>query len=132
MRSFLTKMHKIWIHDYWNKNASNGTFHFSVSYRTQFHRINSLAYHFFVIFIRKLSQVLVLTLIFRTLDDLTEKRKTLSDFPSYKIRISIVFLRLRSKLTSEMCPKLRSFDEKTEQNFIKVMRVYLQILCAYD
>ena len=68
-------------------------------------------------FIRKLTQMLVLTLFSRILDGLNEKRRTQFDF-LYKI--SIIFMHLLSKLTSEIYQKLGSFDEKTKQNRLKV------------
>ena len=37
-----------------------------------------------------------------------------------KLRISIIFMLLRSKLTSELCQEVVSLDEKTEQNRLKV------------
>ena len=107
------------MHDY---NASNDSFHFSVSV-IQLELTGFLACHFFVIFIRKLTQMLILTLFSRTLDGLTEKRKTLCCF-SIKIRISIFFMQLQSKLTSEMYRKIGGFDGKTEQNRLKVYPLF--------
>ena len=81
-RQYATKVHKIWMHDYSNENTSNDAFHFSLSVaELEFQQISFLAYHFFITFIRKLTQVLILTLFFRVLGCLTEKRKTLTDFP---------------------------------------------------
>ena len=58
------------------KNMSNDTLNFSVSVlELEFQQIGFL--HYFIPFI----QVLILTLFFRILGCLTEKRKTLSDFP---------------------------------------------------
>ena len=64
------------------KNTSNDIFHFSVSVvELQFQPIDFLACHFFINYIQKLTQMLILTLFFRILGGLTEKRKTLCDFP---------------------------------------------------
>ena len=41
-------------------------------------------------------------------------------FSIMKIRISINFVHLRSKLTAEICSKVGSVDRKTEQNSLKV------------
>ena len=37
-----------------------------------------------------------------------------------KIRISIIFKHLQSKLTSEICPKVGGLGRKTDQNHLKV------------
>ena len=71
----MTKVHKIWMYDYWNENRPNDIFHFSVSVvELKFQQISFLSFHFYVPFIRKLTLVLILTLVFRILDDLTEKQ----------------------------------------------------------
>ena len=63
------------------KNASNGTFYFSVSVvKLEFQKISFLAYHFFITLTQKLTRVLILTLFFLILGNLREKRKTLSNF----------------------------------------------------
>ena len=57
-------------------------FLFSVSVvELEFQQISFLIYHFFIPFIRKWTQVLILTLFFRILSSLIVKRKILSDFP---------------------------------------------------
>ena len=62
---FFTKVHKICNSDYSNENTSNGPFHFSgTAVVLEFLQISFLAYHFFITFIRKLTQVLILTLFF--------------------------------------------------------------------
>ena len=79
---FLTKVRKIWIHNYWNENTHNDTFHFSVSVvELEFQQISFLTYHFFITFIWKLTQMLILTLFSRILSALAGKWKILSDFP---------------------------------------------------
>ena len=40
-------------------------------------------------------------------------------FTIVKVRISIVFMHLRSNLTSKIRPKIGDLDEKTEQNRLK-------------
>ena len=60
---FLTKVYENWMYDYWNKNTSNDNFHFSVSViELEFKTIGFLGHHFFIVFIRKLTQMLILTL----------------------------------------------------------------------
>ena len=50
------------MHDYYNENTYNDTFHFSVSaVELEFKQISFLAYHFVMTFIRKLTEVLILT-----------------------------------------------------------------------
>ena len=76
------EVHKIWMHDYLNENTSNGTFHFSFRVvKLEFQQINFIPDHFFITIVGKLTEVLILTLFFWILGCLTEKRKTLSDFP---------------------------------------------------
>ena len=41
-------------------------------------------------------------------------------FLNIKIRISIIFMQLRSKLTAEICPKIGGLDGKTKQNRKKI------------
>ena len=77
---FLTKVHEIWMHDYENEKASN-IFHFSVSViKLEFQPIGFLACHFFITFIRKLTQMLISTLFSRILGGLTEIRWMQFDF----------------------------------------------------
>ena len=78
----MTKVHEIKMHDYLNENESNDIFHFSVSViELEFQPIGFLLGHFFVTFIRKLTQMLILTLFSRILGGLTGKRNTLCDYP---------------------------------------------------
>ena len=70
---FLTKVHKNWMHDYWNENTSNDIFHFSISFKElKFQPIGFLARHFFW----KLTQMLILTLFFRISGGLTKTANT--------------------------------------------------------
>ena len=69
----------------------------------------------------KLSQsVQLATFFFQKTTAFVEKWKTLIDFYIIKIRISITFMHLRSKLTSEMYQTIGSLDEKSAQNRLKV------------
>ena len=78
---FLTKVPEIWMRDYWSENTSNNVFHCSVSViEFEFQLIGFLASCFFVTFIRKLTQMRILTVFSRILDGLTEKRRTQFDF----------------------------------------------------
>ena len=46
----MTKLHEIWMHEYWNENASNDSFHFSVSVaevESQRIGLSPLFYHFY-------------------------------------------------------------------------------------
>ena len=86
----------------------------------EFQQKSFLAYHFFITFTWKLTQVLILTLFFRILSDLTEKQKNAVRFSILKISLSIIFMHLRSKLISEICQKVGSLDKKTEQICLKV------------
>ena len=111
---FFTKANEICKLDYSNKNMLNNVFHFSVSItELEFQLIGFLAYHFFITFIQKLIQMLILTLFSGILGSLTEKqtnkqqqqqKKTVNaaPFSIIKITISITFMHLRSKLTSEI------------------------------
>ena len=70
------------MYDNRNENTANDAFHFSVSIvELEFQQIGFLAYHFFTPFIRKLTQVLTLTLFSRILGGLREKQKRQSNFP---------------------------------------------------
>ena len=114
-------MYANWMRVYWSENASNDIFHFSVSIiELEFQPIGFLAWHFFVTFIRKLTQTLILTLFFRIMGKFNIKRKNTVRFSIIKIRLCIIFIHLRSKLTSEICPKAGSLRGKTGQNCLKV------------
>ena len=72
---FLTKVNKICKHDYSSRNMSNDTFPFSVSViELEFQQIGFLARYFFISFIRKLTQILILVLFSGILGGLTAKR----------------------------------------------------------
>ena len=77
-------------------------------------------YHFFIPFIQKLIQVHILTQSFRIVGSLTEQRKKCPIFHYKKKRISMIFMRLRLKRTSEMCHKIGNLNEKTKQNHLKM------------
>ena len=70
----MLKVHKIWLHDFWNENTSIDIFHFFVSVvEREFQQISFLPHHFFITLIQKLTQVLTFFFFFQILDDLTEK-----------------------------------------------------------
>ena len=97
------------------KNTSNDISHFSISVtELEFQSIGCLASHFLITFIRKLTQMPILTLFSRILDGLTEKKLTLLDFP-LKNKTSTNFISLQSKFISKKCQKVRSLDEKAKQ-----------------
>ena len=76
------KVHINWMHDYRNENTSNEIFPYSVSViELEFQPIGFLGSHFFITFIRKLTQMLILTLFTRILGGLTKKQIALCDFP---------------------------------------------------
>ena len=66
---FLTKANEVWRRDYSSKNASNDAFHFSASIiEFEFQPIGFLVCHFFITFIGKLTEMLILALFSRILD----------------------------------------------------------------
>ena len=72
---FLTKVNEICRHCYLSKNMSNDAFYFSVIItELEFDVIGFLACHFFIFFIRKLIQMLTLTLFPQILGSLTVNR----------------------------------------------------------
>ena len=74
---FLTKVHEIWMHDYWSENTSNDIFHFSITViELEFQRKGTFECKFFITFIRKLTQMLILTLFSRIPGGLCELLKT--------------------------------------------------------
>ena len=94
-------------------------FHFSVSIvELEFPPINFLACHFFTTFIRKLLQMLILTL-FSVFGWFNRKNADTVRFSIIKIRIFITFMHLRSKLTLEICHEVGSLEEKTKKNRLK-------------
>ena len=101
-------------------------FQFSVSViELEFQPIGFLARHFFITFIRTLTQMLILTLFSRILDGLTKKTINAVRFSIIKIRMLVICMHLRSKLTSEICQEIGNSDEKTEQNSLKVPTFHL-------
>ena len=97
------------MNDYSNENTSIDVFHFSVSVtELSFNRQVFLACQFFIIFIRKLTQMLILTLFFRILGNLTEKRQTL--FNENK-NINKIYA-FTIKIDLRMCQKVGSLVEK--------------------
>ena len=62
--------------------------------------------------------MLILSLFFRILAGLTKKTVNTVRFSIIKIRISVVFMHLQSKLSSEKCPKMG--DGKIEENRVKM------------
>ena len=83
----------------------------------EFQMTGFLTCHFFIPFIRKLTQMLIGWF----------NRKTVSTvrFTIIKIRISMNFIHLRSKLTSEICQKIGSLDGKTNPNRLKLLTLPL-------
>ena len=104
------------MHNYWNENTWNDTFHFSVSVvELEFQQIGFLAYHFFLPFIRKLTQVFILTLFFRILGGLTEKRIFL-----YRNKNFFNFYVFTIKTDYKNVSESKKFRRKTEQNRLKM------------
>ena len=97
---FLAKVRETWIHDYWNENTPDGIFHFFVSViELEFQPIG-----FLITFIRKLIKMFILNL-FSNIGRFNRKMKNAVRFSIIKIRISVNFMYLRSKLTSDICQK---------------------------
>ena len=72
---FLTKVHENWMHDYGSENTTNDVFYFSVSaIELEFQPIDFLACHFFITFIRRLTQMFSLILFSRTMSGLKDTR----------------------------------------------------------
>ena len=68
-------MHEIWMHDYPSENTSHDISNFSTSViELEFQSISFLTRHFFITFIGKLIQMLILTLFSRILGGLIAKR----------------------------------------------------------
>ena len=102
---FSRKGHGIWMHDYWIKNTSNDIFHFSVSIRApvsanRFSRAE-LFHHFYP----KIDSNAHLNSAFSNIRWFN--RKTINAARLSIIKISIISKHLRSKLTSEICQKIR-------------------------
>ena len=109
------------MYNYWNENTSNNIFHFPVSIiELEFQPIGFMTCNFFVTFIGKLTQTLILTLFSQILEGFNRKAKNNVRFFFIKIRISVIFMHLRSKMTSEICLKAGCLHGKAEQNCLKV------------
>ena len=97
-------------YDYRNENISNDGFYFCLNIiGFEFQPMKFLACDFFVRFVRKLAQMIISTFF---LESIIEKRKPSFHFSLIKISTSANFMRLRSKLTSEIRQKVRRLDEK--------------------
>ena len=83
------------------------TFLFISITELEFQPIGFLVCHFFAILIQKLTLTFILTLFSWILDGLTENTVRFSI-----IKISIIFMHLWSKLTSEICQKKKVWAEK--------------------
>ena len=103
--------------DYWDENTSLDIFNFSVSiYRTRisadkFSR-EPLFHHFYL----KNDANAHDNFVFSNTGWFNRKTENTVRFSIVKIRLSIIFMHLRSKLTSEICQKIGGLNGKTEQN----------------
>ena len=97
---------------------SNDIFHFSVNV-IELQPIHFLACHFFCHFYPKIDANAYFSSVFSNNEWFNRKTKDTVRFFTIKIRISIIFMHLRSKLTSEIGPKIGGLDRKTKQNRLK-------------
>ena len=105
---------------------SNDTFHFSISVKKT--RVSAdkfsnvpLFHHFFP----KIDSRACFDSVFSNIVWFNRKTKNTVRFSIIKIRISVIFKHLHLKQTSEICQKIGSLDEKTEQNRLKVTTLSL-------
>ena len=107
------------LHDYWNENVSNEFFSFFCHYyRTRVAADRLSRMPLFHQFYPKIDSNAHFNSVFSNIGWFN--RKAVNTVRFSIIRISITFMHLRSKLTSEICQKVGSLGEKTEQNSLKV------------
>ena len=122
---FLMKVHKAWMRNHWSENPSNYIYQFSESViELEFQPIGFLGRHFFITFVRKLTQMLILTVFFRILAGLTEKWRKRSIF-YYKNKNIYNFYALTIKIEFRNVSEKGGLDGKTEQNRFKVFTLAL-------
>ena len=111
-----------WKFHYWNENKSNDIFHYSVSLmELEFQPILGLSrMPFFHHFYPKIDVNAYFNCVFSNIGWFNRKTANAVRFPIIKIRISITFMHLRSKLTSEMCVKIGGLDGKRKRRRLKV------------
>ena len=74
---------------------------------------------FFVAFVRKLVQTLILTLFSKNLVALQANKKVIQ-FSTIKLSTLTNAMHLLSNVASEKCPNLGNLDDKTTQNWLKI------------
>ena len=116
----MAKVREIWMHDYWNKNMPNDFFHFSVSgTKLEFQQIGFLMCHFFITFIQKLTQMLILTLFSLILGGLTKKDKRCS-ISRYKNKKIYELYAFTIKTDFRNVSRSREIGWKSKQNCLNV------------
>ena len=121
LKHFLTKVNANWMHDYWSKNTSNDIFHTSVSViELEFQPIGFSRLPLFYHFYPKIDAKAHFNSLLSNVEWFNRKPKNTVRFSIIIIRISIIFMHLRSELFSEISQKIGDLDWKTEKNHLKV------------
>ena len=118
---FGKKMNEIWRLDYGNENTSNDVFHFSVNILGfEFQQTAFLLCDFFARFDQKSVQTFISTDLSLKISWFYRKMDNFIWFSIIKISTPTNFMRLRSKLTHEMCQRIRHVDGNMTQNRFKL------------
>ena len=120
------------MHDYWIENMPNDIFHFSVSIAEfKFLSIDFSHMRLFHHFYSKIVSNAHFVSVSSNIGRFNKKTKNVVRFIGIKIRISIHFMHLGSKWTSEICQKAENLDWKTKKNHLKNANFFSKNCCIY-